>query len=71
MPRSVINYDPFVPPAETVDPREFAERVDLLRRLQRTYFQTRDPQVLQKAKKMEQEVDDRCRAILQKDRALF
>jgi hypothetical protein len=44
--------------------RDFAERVATMRRLQRSYFKFRSPEVMHKCKRLEQEVDTACRQIL-------
>lgn len=42
-----------------------AEKVSTMRRLQQTYFQTRSPEVLRNCKRLEVEVDELCREVLQ------
>ena len=54
-----------VPPAPEIPRlRDFAETVEPMRRLQQTYFCTRDPQVLSRCKSLERQVDGACRQIL-------
>jgi len=64
---------PFQPvPASTaaiaVDVHDLAEKVEVMRRLQMSYFQTRDREVLAKCKSVEKEVDAMCRAVLMQRR---
>lgn len=63
------------PPGQSL--RDFAESVATMRRLQASYFRSRDPKLLASAKKLEQQVDATCTRILQtsprqqETRALF
>jgi hypothetical protein len=51
-------------PTQPINLRDFVETVELMRRLQRSYFRHRSPDVLQKCKNLEQQVDAACRQYL-------
>jgi len=44
--------------------QDLAATVSTMRRLQRSYFKDRNPEVLQKCKRIETEVDEICRGLL-------
>lgn len=51
--------------------KELAELVDRMRVAQRAYFRTRKPDVLEESKRLEREVDEAIKSILNTQPKLF